>query len=110
MEFSSLCMSVVIINSIWLLHCTDERMRAAIAGDEVWYAAFGDILDWVFLIFYVGELSVKLVAHGVFFFVGEGASWNLGDLALVVSGLVDNILGLMAKDLDLNMTFLRVVR
>lgn len=47
------------------------------------------IMDWVFLVVYCVEIIMRTYVHRLYFFVNKAATWNVFELVLVLSSLID---------------------
>jgi len=107
--FDTLCAVVIMANAVTIAYATDSAMHAAISGN----ASTGgvDMFEAGFSAFYVIELSLRLYAHRLRFFVFAGAMWNIFDLLLVIFVVADLALeasGVMNE--SANLSFVRLLK
>eukprot|EP00971_Amphidinium_carterae_P299177 5943465-Amphidinium_carterae.1 len=62
------------------------------------------VIEWVFLVIYTVELTMKLCVHGCYLFVGSDWAYNVLDFTLVITALLSQLLD------TLNPSFLRALR
>jgi hypothetical protein len=67
-------------------------------------------IEVVFLIWFTVELTIRIIAHRMFFFWCEDMSWNIFDFVLVLVALVQELFLVLASDVSLDTTFMRSLR
>eukprot|EP00929_Paragymnodinium_shiwhaense_P053577 TRINITY_DN26830_c0_g1_i2.p1 TRINITY_DN26830_c0_g1~~TRINITY_DN26830_c0_g1_i2.p1 ORF type:complete len:690 (-),score=119.38 TRINITY_DN26830_c0_g1_i2:517-2586(-) len=85
--FETLCLIVIISNSLWIWHTTDAS-AAKLSDDQ---STFGRAVELAFLAFYSLELGLKVFVHRLFFFIGDQANWNFFDLLLVFVSFLEQL-------------------
>lgn len=68
------------------------------------------VIELLFTLFYLTELSLKLCVHKRFYFTNESAAWNWFDLILVLQSMSDVILTYIVSAEGGSATFLRLMR
>jgi hypothetical protein len=98
-------MAVILTNIGFVIESTNYEMRE--------WSDFEGWTEWVelgFSVFYVVEVSLRLLSYRLCFFFGPDMYWNLLDFTLVVSSFF-NLLVLSSTHLDISwVRFLRVLR
>jgi len=86
-KFETLCMFVIFLNSMFLAFSADWEMKNVSEEKTTEFA----ILSIVFNGFFVLELSLKLMIHGLYYFVNADAGWNVFDFFLVMASVLDQV-------------------
>eukprot|EP00929_Paragymnodinium_shiwhaense_P112429 TRINITY_DN8068_c0_g1_i1.p1 TRINITY_DN8068_c0_g1~~TRINITY_DN8068_c0_g1_i1.p1 ORF type:complete len:728 (+),score=150.25 TRINITY_DN8068_c0_g1_i1:83-2266(+) len=112
-NFEALCVTVIVLNSIWIWHTTDRSIESLSTDTTTFHAA----MEMAFVTYYSLELGLKLYVHRMFFFLNEAAGWNIFDFFLVFVSLLElTILPWLASSSGegaggtIDIKFLRAVR
>merc|ERR1719174_2420818 len=102
--FTSGCMSVIILNAIWIGFTTDQDMRNQMksvpADNPLWY----DTVDHIFTAIFCIELFCRIFAFRRWFVIGHDRAWNLYDAFLVFCAVLEEVVEAV------NVSFLRSLR
>jgi len=105
--FGSLCSLVILLNMVVIFWSTNH----AIDTKSFDMPQSVQIMDFLFCVFYVVEISLKMIVHRFYFFWNEDTSWNVFDCLLVGLAINDQVSNLIASEgAQSNMSFMRSVR
>lgn len=105
--FEALCLFAIMFNSCLVAFTTDWTMKHI--GEEEPAVLY--YLEKACVIWFLFELSLRLVAHKQYFFFNNDMGWNILDLVLVCISMVDVLVSEIVKSQDgSNVAFMRVVR
>jgi len=109
--FDSISASLVVLNSIFIGLQTDHMARHVISETPQVFR----IVDTVFCVLFTLELLLRLTVTRLSFFYGSGWKWNIFDLGLVSTQLLDEILSYASQGQEsamggYNFSFMRVLR
>eukprot|EP00929_Paragymnodinium_shiwhaense_P118062 TRINITY_DN8968_c0_g1_i1.p1 TRINITY_DN8968_c0_g1~~TRINITY_DN8968_c0_g1_i1.p1 ORF type:complete len:697 (-),score=95.17 TRINITY_DN8968_c0_g1_i1:185-2275(-) len=115
--FESMCASMIIINTVFIVMGTDQDMSATAKGIAPEEMRSGlpriavEVADMYFCVFYSLELLLRMWVHRFYFFVNADLGWNWLDFILVVTSCFELAVKLAgsAESGD-NKMFLRVLR
>lgn len=101
-----LCAFAILANACLIGWLSDYRSKHAGHSTPAWalYCEFG------FCAFFVLEVGLKLLAHGVFFFYSEHWRWNLFDLSLVAHAVAEILANAASDATHTNSSVVRVLR
>jgi hypothetical protein len=87
--FSFIITCVILSNILFIVFSTDVALAEARDND---IQPIYDVLAGIGLAYtmtYLVELVLKIISRGRYFFIGNGATWNLFDLFLVMMAILD---------------------
>jgi len=107
-KFEAVSLTVIILNTCFLVWTTNYE---ATSGSEPLPSKM-TFIERCFVLFYLGEFTLKLVVHGKYFMCNASAGWNAFDLILVSSAVFEQATAvyLEVKGSGVNLTFLRSLR
>jgi len=101
--------ALIVANAAVLGHQSDRGVKKLNEEPLTEYRVF----DVIFTISFTLELVLRLFADGPFFFfssLNRDRNWNIFDLIMVLSAIVDEIVGLLALGRNANMSAIRIMR
>jgi len=105
---------VIVLNGILVLYQTELAARTARGdlarqqGDEVDLVF---VIDQLFTVYFVSEILLRLLVHQLYFFCNDDCFWNIFDLTIVVSTVLEVLMSLIGDASDgMDTTLLRVLR
>lgn len=104
MPFAALTVAVILLNTVCIAIDANYKMENLGESSPHWL----EVAESVFVIFYIIEILLKFVVHGMYFFAREEILWNAFDI-LVILGSVFTMF-LAGDSSDTNMGFLRTIR
>lgn len=113
-HFERVVSLIILLNLIFITYSTDYAVQHP--HDQT--NEFIRFVETVFQVLYMCELTLKLLVHQKWFFIGQEWVWNWLDIILVVTAVYDLIVSLTNINLEsqsadqnnFNLTFLRVLR
>merc|ERR1740121_1419388 len=103
--FAYAALTVIVFNIIFVCYTTDW-----VAEHESVELGWMKKVEAVFLLFYTVEVTLKLIVHQWYFFWNEDWAWNIFDLIVVASGIIQVGLEQFTDAHLINVQFLRIVR
>lgn len=104
--FDTLTCALIVLNAIcigWEAdYMADHMLQHAPTGFRV--------MEVFFCVVFTLEISIRMAAHGFFFFTVADWRWNLFDLFVVVLQLVEEVLTKVSQEMPMNFSVVRVVR
>jgi hypothetical protein len=91
--FEILCMFVIFINTWTILWAADSNMRDLESSDSIGWLK---VANSCFTIFYIIEITLKLIVHRLYFFINESRGWNILDACLVAGGAFELVMTLVS--------------
>lgn len=112
-EFDSLCALVIVMNAIFIGYAS--QVLAPNYDDVEPKNDFIHSVEFMFFVFYMFELMVKLVVWRARFFYNDDWKWNMFDFTLVVLAFYDVLISTFEAEPDDsggpgNLTWLRLLR
>jgi len=101
--FESISAFLVAFNTVMIGIQIDLDLRRALEGKET--VSWEQWCDLAFTSAFAIEILLRLAAEQLYFFTGKNKAWNLFDLFVVSSGLID-----LLEVININLTHLRVIR
>mmetsp|Transcript_95620 Transcript_95620/g.276243 ORF Transcript_95620/g.276243 Transcript_95620/m.276243 type:complete len:704 (+) Transcript_95620:64-2175(+) len=102
---------MIFANSILMGFVTDTNFNDAWQATVRSQNAFIEVVEALFVLFFMFDLGLRLWVHRLFFFVNEDAAWNLFDFLIVGISAYDLISTTIVRDLSRsNVTFMRSLR
>eukprot|EP00418_Pyrodinium_bahamense_P017772 CAMPEP_0179106120 /NCGR_PEP_ID=MMETSP0796-20121207/49319_1 /TAXON_ID=73915 /ORGANISM="Pyrodinium bahamense, Strain pbaha01" /LENGTH=722 /DNA_ID=CAMNT_0020804127 /DNA_START=40 /DNA_END=2208 /DNA_ORIENTATION=- len=108
-KFDMVCAAVIVGNAVFAAYTTNYEIENL--QEEPTFSA--DVVETIFLGFYVVELMSKFVVHRQFFFCNDDMKWNIFDLCLVLISVYYQVSlwALSAGGIDLSyMRTLRILK
>jgi len=105
-RFELVCLLVIIGNAYITLYETNLNMAKLTNIRKAEFQMF----ETLFTVFYLCELSLKLLTHRLYFFCNHDYRWNVFDLFLVALGVIDLVMGRLSSSVQLNGNFVRFLR
>jgi len=105
--FQLLIIITILANIIYIGFRTNDDMHKFMAGHGLHPDLHFTVIETVFHSIYVVEAMMRIYVHGVYFFVEEGARWNVFDLVLILASWIDFF---QSESRARNVMFMRVVR
>mmetsp|Transcript_2324 Transcript_2324/g.4605 ORF Transcript_2324/g.4605 Transcript_2324/m.4605 type:complete len:648 (+) Transcript_2324:103-2046(+) len=91
--FEVLCMIVIFINTWTILWAADSNMRDLESSDSIGWLK---VANSCFTIWYIIEITLKLIVHRLYFFINESRGWNILDTCLVAGGAFELAMTLLS--------------
>jgi cytochrome b len=104
--FEISCNLVILLNAAYAAWNADYEM-ANIGADPLPVVHTAETL---FLLWYLMELTLKLLVHRFYFFAGDDARWNMFDAFLVAFSMYDMFMDLLNIMTGVNILFIRILR
>lgn len=104
---TALCILVIFLNAMFEAYETDIEISSYNKGAT----RIVIFMDLSFLTFYCIEIALKFVLHRGYFFANTDVRWNIFDLCLVMSTLVEHVLqSFAAAHIAADVKFMRSMR
>lgn len=105
--FQNVSAVVIWLNSLFVAYTSDWEMQNM--GSSA--PGFFDVVDNIFLLWYIIELTIRLAHHRCYFFVNKERWWNLMDFVLVFFSTLVIVLGWLQLNLEVgNVMIIRIIR
>jgi len=105
--FENTACAVIIFNSMYVAYVADFAIKNVGTTESPWML----YCEYFFVIFYLLELTLRIVVHRLYFLIGEDLKWNFFDLFLVCLSLFDFLLNSLEGENDgTNIGFMRMLR
>jgi hypothetical protein len=91
--FDCLCMSVIVVNTVFVAYVADWEIKNIGTEKPVLYSE----LELCFTGFFLLELMLRLYVHRLYFFVNDDMNWNMFDFILVMLSVLDQALSFLLQ-------------
>jgi len=85
--FQAWCAGVITLNALFIGYTTNAGMSNALATPPAEDAAWHETCNAIFIVAYVVEMVLRLLAYRQLFFCGSAWKWNAFDSVLVLSAI-----------------------
>lgn len=105
--FNIATLLVIVLNTTFVWYVADYTAARAEPG-----APWMHVVQWIFLCFYIVEVSLRAVVHGRWFLFNKDWAWNAFDVVLVGGAVVQWVLEehVIERVQAVHLTFLRLIR
>jgi len=107
--FQAFSTVLVVSNALFIGLQTQAVLDVQLGQRDELHEQFWEALDFTFTGFFCIELIMRLVAHGLAYFVGVEWRWNLFELALVITSLLQVCIEAQGKS-GTDLSFARLLR
>jgi len=90
--FETTCAVVIVINAGFSMYMVNSEIRHLQQGESTMLADWQRLVELAFVLFYTGELILKLTVHRWYYFCNQDMGWNIFDAILVGLSIFDQLI------------------